>query len=85
MAERETGESREEEGLLPSFPSPFARFARFPRSRFPRLRDHPKGLLLRDCSQSTEEVKIRLRALLVVRNKAAKSHKKLAARDEGQL
>ena len=31
--------------LLPSFPSAFARFARFPRSRFPRSRDHRKGLL----------------------------------------
>ena len=31
--------------LLPSFPSAFARFAPFPRSRFPRSRDHPKGLL----------------------------------------
>ena len=31
--------------LLPSFPSAFARFARFPRSRFPRSRDHPKELL----------------------------------------
>ena len=28
-----------------SFPSAFARFARFSRSRFPRSRDHPKGLL----------------------------------------
>ena len=41
LAERETGERR----LLPSFPSAFARFARFSRSRFPRSRDHPKGLL----------------------------------------
>ena len=36
LAERETGERR----LLPSFPSAFARFARFPRSR-----NHPEGLL----------------------------------------
>ena len=47
LAERETGERREEEGpsllsrLLPSFPSAFPPFARF----FPRSRDHPKGLL----------------------------------------
>ena len=32
-------------GKLESFPSAFARFARFPRSRFLRSRDHPKGLL----------------------------------------
>ena len=54
LAERETGERREEGGpsqvklpspslhsrLLPSFPWAFARFARFPRSR-----DRPEGLL----------------------------------------
>ena len=51
MAERETGERREEE-VSSSFPasSPtsarllvFCRFARF--ARFPHSRDHPEGLL----------------------------------------
>ena len=71
MAERETGERRERRGTSPQLPLGF------------RSLRSISSLAL--CSQSTEEVKIRLRALLVVRNKAAKSHKKLAARDEGQL
>ena len=41
------------------FPSAFARFARFPRSRFPRSCDHPKGLLaVYSCTRRPEIVNV---------------------------